>query len=131
MDLYLPIKPEGPHWLLIMEVDGERVVKRNAKSIGFPSTAIPRQHFLSLSNLDKFPAQLHDCKGAVRWLRANAKKFGYDPNKIVAAGTSAGGHLSALMATSYGVLGLEGKTGGNLAYSSKGLGLLTITGQPT
>lgn len=40
-----------------------------------------------------FPAQIHDCKGAIRWLRAHANEYGYSTEKIAVAGSSAGGHL--------------------------------------
>jgi len=53
----------------------------------------------------------------VRWLRANAEKYGIDPTRIGATGHSAGGHLAALLATSAGIEELEG-TGGNQAFSS-------------
>lgn len=65
-----------------------------------------------------FPAQIHDCKGAVRWLRANADRFGYNADWIAAAGSSAGGHLALLMGTSGGVTELEGNVGGNPNESS-------------
>lgn len=45
------------------------------------------------------PAQINDCKSAVRWLRHNADKFNIDPNRIASWGHSAGGHLSALLGT--------------------------------
>jgi acetyl esterase/lipase len=56
----------------------------------------------------KFPAQIHDCKAAVRWLRANAEKYNLDTNRFAAWGASAGGHLVALLGTSGGVGDLEG-----------------------
>ncbi|QDS94368.1 Carboxylesterase NlhH [Roseimaritima multifibrata] len=65
-----------------------------------------------------FPAQIHDCKGAIRWLRANAKRYGLDSTRIAVAGSSAGGHLALLVGTSAGVAALEGDTGGNLDYPS-------------
>jgi len=65
-----------------------------------------------------FPAQIHDCKGAIRWLRANAEKFGYNADRIGVAGSSAGGQLVALLGTSGGVKELEGNVGGNLDQSS-------------
>lgn len=46
-----------------------------------------------------FPAQIEDCKAAVRWLRANAEKYKIDPNRFAAWGESAGGHLVALLGT--------------------------------
>jgi acetyl esterase/lipase len=64
-----------------------------------------------------FPAQIHDSKAAIRWLRANATRYNFDPNKFGAWGASAGGHLSALLGTSKGVASLEGNLG-NLNYSS-------------
>lgn len=66
-----------------------------------------------------FPAQIHDCKVAVRWLRANAGNFGYSTDRIAVAGSSAGGHLAALMGTSGDVKDLEGTVGGNLNQSSR------------
>jgi acetyl esterase/lipase len=52
-----------------------------------------------LSNVAKWPAQLQDCKYAVRWLRANAAQYHVDPNRIGVWGQSAGGHLVACLAT--------------------------------
>jgi acetyl esterase/lipase len=66
-----------------------------------------------------FPAQIHDVKGAVRYLRANAITYGIDPLRIGAWGSSAGGHLTALLATSAGVEAAEGTTGGNPGQSSR------------
>ena len=60
-----------------------------------------------------FPAAIQDCKAAVRWLRANAAKYGIDKAHIGATGLSAGGHLAALLATSGGVKELEGAGGLN------------------
>ncbi|MBI1246662.1 alpha/beta fold hydrolase [bacterium] len=70
-----------------------------------------------LSGEAPFPAAIHDCKAAVRYLRAHAKEYGIDPDKIGAIGLSAGGHLTALLATSAGVKELEGE-GGNQQFSS-------------
>lgn len=66
-----------------------------------------------------FPAQIHDVKGSVRWLRANAAQYGIDPSRIGSYGTSAGGHLSALLGASGNVASLEGVVGGNLGISSR------------
>ena len=57
------------------------------------------------------PAQVHDCKAAIRFLRANASKYGLDPIHIGVWGGSAGGHLAALLGTSAGVKELEGDLG--------------------
>jgi acetyl esterase/lipase len=61
-----------------------------------------------LSQVAFFPAQIEDCKAAVRFLRANAAKYRLDANRIAAWGPSAGGHLSAMLGTSGGVADLEG-----------------------
>lgn len=50
-----------------------------------------------LSQEAKFPAQIEDCKSAVRWIRANAEKYNFDPGRIGVWGSSAGGHLVALL----------------------------------
>ncbi len=70
-----------------------------------------------LSQHAVFPAQLEDCKAAIRWLRAHAGENGIDPDRIGIWGASAGGHLAAL-------LGVTGHTrqfdvGGNLNESSR------------
>lgn len=64
-----------------------------------------------LSTEAKWPAQIEDCKLAVRWLRANAAKYGVDPNRIGAFGTSAGGHLAACLGTMQDLPELEGTAG--------------------
>jgi len=65
-----------------------------------------------LSQVATFPAQIHDVKATVRWIRANANKYNFDENSIGAWGVSAGGHLVALLATTNGNAELEGDTGG-------------------
>ena len=70
-----------------------------------------------LSGEAPFPAAIHDCKAAVRFLRANAKQYGIDSENIGAIGLSAGGHLTALLAASSGTAELEGD-GGDQQFSS-------------
>jgi acetyl esterase/lipase len=67
----------------------------------------------------RFPAQIDDVKAAVRWLRANAKAYHLDPARIGAWGTSAGGHLAALLGTSGDVPDLEYLGLGNPEESSR------------
>ena len=81
---------------------------------GFVTVAITYR----LSGEAAFPAAIEDCKAAVRWIRANADRYGIDPDAIGATGLSAGGHLAALLATSGGVADLEGD-GGNGKMSSR------------
>jgi acetyl esterase/lipase len=72
-----------------------------------------------LSGAAIFPAQIHDVKGAVRFLRSHADEYNLDPTRVSAWGSSAGGHLAALLATSGDVAEAQGTTGGNLTYSSR------------
>jgi acetyl esterase/lipase len=64
-----------------------------------------------------FPAQIMDCKAAVRWLRANADKYHLDPDRFAVWGESAGGHLAALVGTTGDVDVFEPNDG--LQVSSK------------
>lgn len=66
-----------------------------------------------------WPAQIHDCKAAIRWLRAHAKQYHLDADKIAVWGSSAGGHLVAMLGTSGDVKELEGKLGKYLDQSSR------------
>ncbi|MBI2804430.1 MAG: alpha/beta hydrolase [Planctomycetes bacterium] len=66
----------------------------------------------------RFPAQIEDCKAAVRWLRANAKKYKINPDRVGAVGFSAGGHLACLLGAATEAAGLEGK-GGNPSQSTR------------
>ena len=65
----------------------------------------------------QFPAAVHDCKAAVRWLRGNASKYKIDPRKIGVTGGSAGGHLAQFLGVTAHVPQFEG-TGGNADQSS-------------
>jgi acetyl esterase/lipase len=67
--------------------------------------------FYRLSGDWPFPADIEDCKCAIRYLRANAAKYGIDPSRIGVAGASAGGHLAMLVATADENAGLEGSGG--------------------
>jgi acetyl esterase/lipase len=81
-----------------------------------------------LSGEAKFPAQIHDIKAAIRFLRANAKKYGFDADKIIIWGASAGGHLAALAGITNENTALEGTLGENLQTSSKVQAILDYYG---
>lgn len=59
----------------------------------------------------QFPAQIEDCKCAVRWLRAHAKEMNVDPSRLGAVGGSAGGHLVMMLGAMDAADGLEGDGG--------------------
>lgn len=81
-----------------------------------------------LTDEAQFPAQLHDAKGAIRWLRAHAGEFGYDASRIGAAGFSSGAHLAMLAGLVDGNADLEGTVGGNLNVSSAISGVVNYYG---
>lgn len=71
-----------------------------------------------LTDEASWPAQIHDCKAAIRFLRGNAEQFGIDPERIAVWGNSAGGHLASMLGTSGGVAALEGELGAFVDQSS-------------
>jgi acetyl esterase/lipase len=71
---------------------------------GFVATTISYR----LAPTNQFPAAVHDTKAAVRWLRANAAKYGLDPARIGVTGSSAGGHLAQFLGVTAGVRDFEG-----------------------
>lgn len=66
-----------------------------------------------------WPSQIYDCKAAIRWIRAHAKEYNLDADRIAVWGSSAGGHLSSLLGTSGDVKELEGDLGPNTSFSSR------------
>jgi len=116
MDVQLPEGGEGPYpavlfihgggWQACSRVDDRRFLD----VITNAGCAIFNIDY-RLSTVAPFPAQLQDCKAAVRFVRANAKRFNIDPNRVGVFGGSAGGHL-ALM---------TGMTGGMSEYTYGGV----------
>ncbi len=75
-----------------------------------------------------WPAQIHDCKAAIRWIRGNAERYGLNPDRILVWGHSAGGHLSSMLGTSGDVASLEGSVGPYDALSSRVQAVLNYFG---
>lgn len=133
MDLYRPqgawgelpaiVCIHGGGWKKGSRINHRKVAQTLAAQ-GFVTASISYR----LSGEAQFPAQIQDCKAAVRFLRANANEFGIDTSRIGAIGHSAGGHLAALLATSSGVMELEGK-GGNSEFSSAIQAVVPMGGQ--
>jgi len=119
LDLYLPrteeklpliIRIHGGAWLAgSKESEGPQDYLQD----GFAVASINYR----LSQHAVFPAQIQDCKAAVRYLRANAQKYNLDPNRFGVWGASAGGHLAALLGTTGDVN--EFDVGENLSVSSR------------
>lgn len=124
LDLYAPTTPAGPAPLLIWVHGGgwqagtHNNVPAAALALRDNGFAVASVEY-RLSGEAIFPAQIHDVKGAVRFLRANAPTYNLDPDRFGAWGSSAGGHLVALLGTSGGVAAAEGTTGGNAGLSSR------------
>jgi acetyl esterase/lipase len=112
LDLYLPEKGQKPMPLIIWIHGGAWL--GGSKDNPSPALRFTRDGYAvaqvgyRLSPEAKFPAQIHDCKAAVRWLRAKAAKYELEPNRFAAWGASAGGHLVALLGASGGMPELEG-----------------------
>jgi acetyl esterase/lipase len=121
LDLFLPEKTEGRLPLIVWIHGGAWQAGSKADCPAVPLTAkgyaVASINY-RLSQHAVFPAQIEDCKAAIRWLRANAVKYHLDPDHIGVWGASAGGHLVAMLGTTGGGKELEGP-GGNLDQSSR------------
>jgi acetyl esterase/lipase len=134
LDLYLPSPPAVRTWEK-PPADGykdERIpliiwIHGGAFFVGSKDDTVPLELLAEgyaiasidyrLSGAAKFPAQIEDCKAAVRWLRANAAKYALDTERFSVFGESAGGYLAAMLGTTGDVK--EFDVGDNLEYSSR------------
>ncbi len=112
LDLYLPKTGTGPFPLVIwIHGGGWRSGTRSLTN--FPTVLNLLNQGIAVASIDyrlsqeaKFPAQIHDVKAAIRFLRGNAVKYRLNANRFGAWGASAGGHLAALAGTTVGVTAL-------------------------
>jgi acetyl esterase/lipase len=121
LDLYLPEKAGRPRPVIVWVhggawTQGDKDWRRAVPLVPKGYAVANINYRFSQDAL--FPAQIEDCKAAVRWLRAHAQQYHLDPDHVGAWGSSAGGHLVALLGTTGGVKELEG-SGGNLDQSSR------------
>jgi acetyl esterase/lipase len=129
LDLY---RPDGPAAGLIIWVHGgawrggsrESVDLKGLTTLGWAVASVDYR----LSTIARFPAQIHDLKAALRFLRARAGDYGYPADKFVIAGSSAGGHLAALVGVTNGLPALEGSEGGYLGVSSSVQAIVDLYG---
>lgn len=130
LDLHMPEGVEKPALILFIHGGGWKQGSRKnfelrwLPALGYAVACIEYR----MSNEAVFPAQIHDCKGALRWLRAHQQELGYDASKVVVAGLSAGGHLATLLGSSAGIGELEGTTAGHLNQSSAVQGVINYYG---
>jgi len=125
LDIYLPDSGDGPFPVILSihggafkfgdKSDNQVNPMLEGLSRGYAVVSINYR----LSSEAKFPAQIYDVKAALRWIRANAKQYKFNPEKIAAWGGSAGGTLAALAGTSGNVKELEDLTQGNPTQSSR------------
>ena len=97
LDLYLPERSEGRRPLIVWIHGGGWTggSKEGCPAVSFVSKgyAVASINY-RLSQHAVFPAQIEDCKAAIRWLRTNAAKYGLEPEHVGVWGASAGGHWS-------------------------------------
>jgi len=122
LDIYQPQRTGDDPSPLIVWVHGGAWRSGSKKSV--PVTRLI-EHGYAIASVDyrlspeaQFPAQIHDIKAAIRYLRARAAKYHLDTNRFLVAGSSAGGHLAALTGTSNGNAELEGNVGNEIGTSS-------------
>ena len=120
LDVFYPTKSEKPVPLVVWIHGGAWM---GGSKEGGPALRLLDDGFAvasvtyRFSQHAKFPAQIEDCKAAIRWLRANAKELNIDPERIGAWGSSAGGHLVALLGVAGDVK--EWEKGEHLDQSSR------------
>lgn len=117
LDVYRPEKPAAPALPAIVYIhgggwrNGDKAGGGGVAQLARTGNYVGFSVGYRLSGEATWPAQIHDCKAAIRYIRANAAKYGVDPERIGVWGPSAGGHLSALLGTSGDVKELEGENG--------------------
>ena len=126
MDIYLP-QVEKDSYPVVVHVYGSAWYSNNSKGMADLGTivnalldagyAVVCPNHRSSQDA-RFPAQIQDIKGVIRFVRAHAAEYRFDPSFVATSGFSSGGHLASLAATSGHVPELEGEVGGNLAFSS-------------
>lgn len=119
LDIYLPVGVAAPP--LVVWIHGGAWRSGTKASVptvfvenGFATASIEYR----LSTEARFPAQAHDIKAAIRFLRAEQAAYGFRADRIAIAGSSAGGHLAALIGLSNGDPKLEGTVGDHRSESS-------------
>jgi len=123
LDLYLPTNAPARLPLIVWIHGGGFHTNPTARDHLLPGRVVGRGYALASidyrdSKVAPFPAQVQDCKAALRWLRAHAAEYGIDPERIGVWGVSAGGHLAAFLGLSGGEPEYEGD-GGNTNVSSR------------
>ncbi len=125
LDIYLPAKGQAPYPVVVNIHGGAffRGDKADFK-LNAQAPALTRGYAVvsvnyRLSYEAEFPTSIYDVKAAIRWIKANARQYGFNPNRIAVWGDSSGAHLAAMIGTtSHGVPLLEDMTLGNADQDS-------------
>lgn len=107
----------GKNWLLEKETLESNGILTKLKEITNNGVAVIIPEYRDAAEA-VFPAQIHDLKGAVRFVKANGGKYGINPDKISAVGEGTGGTLALLLGTTGGRNDFEGEIGGNKNFNS-------------
>jgi acetyl esterase/lipase len=114
LDIYTPKNADEPMPLIVWIHGGawKGGSKDNCPAVRFVDKGfVVASISYRLSQVATYPAQIEDCKAAIRWLRANSDRFGIDNQRVGVWGASAGGHLAALLGTAGDVADLEQQHG--------------------
>ncbi len=119
LDLYQLRSQKNPYLIVWVHGGAWRSGSKESPPLGMLSAgyAIASLDF-RLSTEAQFPAQVHDIKAAIRFLRAHASKYGYRHDSVIIWGSSSGGHLVALVGTTNNDPYMEGTEGNYLTESS-------------
>jgi acetyl esterase/lipase len=130
LDLYLPDGVANPPLLVWVHGGGwSRGARQPVSTLAFVEDGYAMASVdYRLSPVAPFPAQIHDIKAAIRFLRAEAGAYGYDASRVAILGVSAGAHLAALAATTNGDPRLEGDVGDYLDQSSDVVAVVSYFG---
>jgi acetyl esterase/lipase len=119
LDIYLPTGVTAPPLLVWVHGGAWRSGSKSSVPLAFVDNGFATASLDFRQSTDaRFPAQVHDIKAAIRFLRAKAQQFGYRTDRIAIGGSSSGGHLAALVGVTNGNKELEGTVGDYLQQSS-------------
>ncbi|ADB40010.1 alpha/beta hydrolase [Spirosoma linguale] len=125
LDIYLPNEGTGPFPIIVSIHGGAfKMGDKGDFQVNAALSGLKRGYAVvsinyRLSGEAIYPAQIQDVKAAIRWIRANAKTYKLNPDKIATWGGSAGGNLSALAGTTGDVTDFDDASLGNASQSSR------------
>jgi acetyl esterase/lipase len=119
LDIYWPDEGNGP-FPVVISIHGGAFMGGDKRDVQLtPMLEVLRRRYAlvgvnyRMSGEAKFPALIHDIKAAIRWIRANASIYLFDPERIATWGGSAGGYLSLMAGVAAGIQQLDDPSLGN------------------